>query len=499
MGRGSRIDHPQLSQNIPDLLGTRHSLEPRATTRTLIPNLLIFHNSCMITLTKNIKRNALVLLALTANSAWAQDTPSGISTETGDIIWLLIAAVLVFFMQAGFAMLESGMARAKNTCNIMMKNLLDFSIGSICFFIFGYAFMYGDSSGFLGWSSDYFMMSIASNGQDNTESISWLFQAVFAATAATIAAGAMAERTKFIAYVIYSAMITAFIYPIAGHWIWSGTGFLGGMGMRDFAGSTVVHSVGAWAGLAGAYLLGARKGKYDRKGKPLPIPGHNMPMAALGGFILWFGWYGFNAGSTRAMTGGVAHIAVTTTLAAAAGTIGAALTTWIKFKKPDLSMSINGALAGLVSITASCASVSAGSSIIIGLIGGILVVFSALFVESKLKIDDPIGAISVHGICGAWGTISVGLFGQAAIDVLYWDESTAITDGLFFGGGFDQLVPQVLGVAAVFSFTFLSSLLLFFIVKKTIGLRVSPEEEEEGLDISEHGNEAYPGFQQYED
>lgn len=396
-------------------------------------------------------------------------------------------------------MLESGMTRAKNACNIMMKNLLDFSLGSIGFFLIGYAIMYGDSSGFIGWSSDYFLMSVANEATNNSESAGWLFQAVFAATAATIAAGAMAERTKFLAYILYSVIITALIYPIAGHWIWSGTGFLGGMGMRDFAGSTVVHSVGAWAGLSGAILLGARKGKFDPEGKPLPIPGHNMPLAMLGGFILWFGWYGFNAGSTLAMVGGVAHVAVTTTLAAGAGAIGATLTTWFKFKKPDLSMSINGALAGLVSITACCASVSATSSLIIGLIGGVVVVFSILFIETVLKVDDPIGAVSVHGVCGAWGTIAVGLFGQRSIDIQYWDAETAISDGLFFGGGVSQLIPQVSGVAIVFAFTFATTFGLFFLLKKTLGLRVNEAEEKEGLDIGEHGNEAYADFQQYAD
>jgi Amt family ammonium transporter len=266
------------------------------------------------------------------------------------------------------------------------------------------------------------------------------------------------------------------------------------MGMRDFAGSTVVHSVGGWAALAGALMIGSRLGKYNKDGSVNAIPGHNMPLAALGVFILWFGWYGFNAGSTLLAIGGISHVAVTTTLAAAGGAIAALLTSWIVFKKPELSMSLNGALAGLVGITAPCASVSTGSAVIIGLVAGVLVFFSCLFFERKLKIDDPVGAISVHGVCGAWGTIAVGLFGQRSIDIAYWDEESAIKDGLFFGGGFDQLWVQIVGVGAVFIYVFGAMLIIFAIIKAVMGLRVSDAEQMQGLDIGEHGNTAYSGF-----
>ncbi|WOO39524.1 ammonium transporter [Rubellicoccus peritrichatus] len=430
----------------------------------------------------------------------AEAAAPGMSQVTGDILWLVLAAVLVFFMQAGFAMLESGMTRAKNACNIMMKNILDFSFAALAFWAIGYAFMYGEMGNtFIGWDKGLVFLDTANNGQDNLLSAGWLFQVVFCGTAATIVGGAMAERTKFIGYVIYSIFISALIYPISGHWIWAGDGWLAAMGMRDFAGSTVVHSVGAWAGLAGAIILGARAGKFDKEGRPRPIPGHNLPMASLGCFILWFGWFGFNAGSTLAATDGLAHVAVTTLLAAAAGAAAATLTTWWKFGKPDLTMSINGCLAGLVSITAPCASVSTTSAAIIGAVGGVLVVFSALFIENKLKVDDPVGAISVHGVCGAWGTLSIGLFGSSAIDVLYWDSETAIKDGLFLGGGMDQLLVQAAGVASVFAFTFAAAYILFSALSKTVGIRVKPEDELSGLDIVEHGNEAYADFQVYAD
>lgn len=427
----------------------------------------------------------------------AVEAPSYLSQNTGDILWYLLAAVLVFFMQAGFALVETGLTRAKNACNIMMKNMLDFSFGVVAFAILGYAFMYGDTiGGLIGWSSGFFFMGDALMvGDDlaatNLTAAEWLFQVVFAATAATIASGAMAERTKFVAYIFYSIVITCFIYPIVGHWIWAG-GWLAEMGMRDYAGSTVVHSVGAWAGLAGAIVLGARKGKYDAEGKPLPIPGHNMPMATLGCFILIVGWFGFNAGSTLGAIDDMAYIAMVTMIAAATGCIGASISTWIKFGKPDLSMTLNGALAGLVSITACCGSVSIIGAMAIGLIGGIIVVFSVLFFEQKLRVDDPVGAVSVHGICGIWGTLSVGLFGSTAID------AGLLSDGLFYGGT-AQLGVQAIGIAAVFAFVFPVSLLVFQLIKATTGLRVSEAEELEGLDISEHGNEAYADFQVYAD
>jgi ammonium transporter, Amt family len=439
-----------------------------------------------------------VIMVLHAHSLFAQEEGAEaiayLPQAAGDVLWLVIAGLLVFFMQAGFAMVEAGLTRAKNASNIMMKNLMDFSLGALVYWAIGYALMYGGSgNGFIGWDPSLLFLDGATMGSDNATSAGWFFQVVFAATAATIVSGAMAERTKFVAYCFYSIMISAFLYPTTGHWIWGG-GWLGNMGMRDFAGSTVVHSVGAWAALAGAILIGARKGKFTKEGKVNAIPGHNMPLAALGVFILWFGWYGFNPGSTLMAIEGVAHVAVTTTLAAAAAAVAAMMTTWIWFKKPDLSMSLNGALAGLVGITAPCASVSTGSAVIIGLVAGVLVVFSCFFIEHVLKVDDPVGAISVHGVCGAWGTLSIGLFGSKAIDVLYWDSETCIQDGLFYGGGFHQLWVQFVGVASVFAFTFTCAFILFFILKKTIGLRVSAEEEFKGLDISEHGIESYPNF-----
>lgn len=440
------------------------------------------------------------LLLLPSIASAQEEVPEAVaylSQNTGDILWYLLAAVLVFFMQAGFALVETGLTRAKNACNIMMKNMLDFSFAVIAFAILGYSIMYGDSiGGIFGWSSGYFMMGDALMvGNDlaatNLVAAEWIFQVVFAATAATIASGVMAERTKFIAYILYSIVITCLIYPVVGHWIWAG-GWLSDLGMRDYAGSTVVHSVGAWAGLAGAIVLGARVGKYDADGKPRPIPGHNMPLATLGCFILVMGWFGFNAGSTLAAVDDMAYIAMVTMIAAAAGCIGATVSTWLKFGKPDLSMTLNGCLAGLVSITACCGSVSIVGAMAIGLIGGIIAVFAVLFFEMKLRVDDPVGAVSVHGICGVWGTLAVGLFGSTAID------AGLLSDGLIYGGT-AQIGVQLIGVVAVFAFVFPVSYILFKLIKVTTGLRVSEAEEIDGLDISEHGNEAYADFQVYAD
>lgn len=408
-----------------------------------------------------------------------------------DTVWVIIAGVLVFFMQAGFAMVETGFTRAKNACNILMKNVLDFSIGTIAYWAIGFGIMFGAGGWFMG-TSGFFLNDTGST----FASLDWanvplgakyFFQLVFAATAATIVSGAMAERTKFVAYLAYSAVITAIIYPISGHWIWGG-GWLADCGMWDFAGSTVVHSVGGWIGLTGAIMLGSRIGKYGPDKKPRAIPGHNLPIASLGVFILWFGWFGFNSGSTMAASLDIAHIAVTTNLAAAAGAIAAMLTAWAIFKKPDLSMTLNGALAGLVAITAPCAFVSPSSAILIGFIGGVVVVLSVLLLD-KLRIDDPVGAVSVHGVCGAWGTLAVGLFAQ---DV-FVPGTTG--NGLFFGGGLGLLGAQLLGVAAVFAWCMVTGFILFALIKAVIGLRVSREEELRGLDIGEHGNEAYSGFQ----
>ncbi len=399
-----------------------------------------------------------------------------------NIVWTCIAAFLVFFMQAGFAMVEAGFTRAKNAVNILMKNLMDFSVGTIAFFVVGFGLMFGESNGLFG--TTLFGLSGVEPGMD----WNWtflIFQTVFAATAATIVSGAMAERTKFVGYLAYSFFITLFIYPIFGSWAWGGLldggGWLEGLGFLDFAGSTVVHSVGGWLALAGAIVLGPRIGKYGPDKKPKAILGHNIPLAALGVFILWFGWFGFNPGSTTTGEGSIGYIAVTTNLAAAAGAIVAMVVSWGVIKKPDASMALNGALAGLVSITAGCDGVSPLSSIIIGAVGGALVVFAVLFIDNVLKVDDPVGAVSVHGVCGAWGTLACGLFNMES--------------GLFYGGGLKQLGVQMLGVGAAFIWAFGLGLVLFTVISKTIGLRVSAEEELKGLDIGEHGMEAYSGFQ----
>jgi Amt family ammonium transporter len=421
------------------------------------------------------------------SSAVTEDVVSAIKDEIQtniNIIWTCIAAFLVFFMQAGFAMVETGFTRAKNACNILMKNLMDFSIGSLAFFLIGFGLMFGSSNGLFG--TNMFILSGTEPGSD----WSWtflIFQTVFAATAATIVSGAMAERTRFIAYLIYSAVITLVIYPVFGSWAWGNLlisdnlSWLANLGFHDFAGSTVVHSIGGWLALAGAITLGPRRGKYDSQGKPKAIVGHNIPLAALGVFILWFGWFGFNPGSTTFGDGRAGYIAVTTNLAAASGALIALITSWIVIKKPDISMTLNGALAGLVAITAPCDGVSPLSAIIIGGVAGVLVVLSVLLLDYKFKIDDPVGAISVHGVNGLWGTISYGLF--------------AIDGGLFNGGGFRQLGVQVLGAATAFVWAFGLGLILFWILKKTVGLRVTCEEELKGLDIGEHGNEAYNSFQ----
>jgi Amt family ammonium transporter len=400
-----------------------------------------------------------------------------------NIVWTCIAAFMVFFMQAGFAMVESGFTRAKNTVNILMKNLMDFSIGTIAFFILGFGLMFGVSNGLFG-TTNFLMAGTDIAGKDWNWSFLF-FQTVFAGTAATIVSGAMAERTKFTAYLSYSVFICALIYPIFGSWAWGslldGGGWLENMGFNDFAGSTVVHSIGGWLALAGAIMVGPRIGKYNGGNQAKAIPGHNITIAALGVFILWFGWFGFNPGSTTFGDGDIGRIAVTTNLSAAAGAIAAMFTSWLTFKKPDGSMALNGALAGLVGITAGCASVTPIGSLLIGLGSGILVVLSVLFIDRILKIDDPVGAVSVHGVCGAFGTIAVGLF--------------AVEGGLFYGGGWSLLGVQIIGVLAGFGWAFGLGLVMFYIIKKTVGLRVTEEEELRGLDIGEHGMEGYYGFQ----
>jgi Amt family ammonium transporter len=443
----------------------------------------------------------LVMLGFAVGPAFAETTAVETSAieamkeelQTNiNIVWTCVAAFLVFFMQAGFAMVEAGFTRAKNAVNILMKNLMDFSIGTIAFFLLGFGLMFGVSNGLFG-TTDFAIKNVLGDGEHWNYSF-LIFQTVFAGTAATIVSGAMAGRTKFKAYLVYSVFICAFIYPIFGSWAWgsllNGNGWLEKLGFVDFAGSSVVHSVGGWLALAGAIMLGPRLGKYGIDKKPKAILGHNIPLAALGVFILWFGWFGFNAGSTTVGNGEIGRIAVTTNLAAAAGAVMAMLVSWFIGKKPDASMSLNGALAGLVAITAGCYTVTPIGALVIGLIAGILVVLSVLFIDEVLKIDDPVGAVSVHGVCGAFGTIACGLFNAEA--VLGIKEANT---GLFYGGGLKQLGVQFTGVAACFVWAFIVGLIMFFIIKKVVGLRTSAEEELKGLDIGEHGMEAYSGFQ----
>lgn len=397
-----------------------------------------------------------------------------------DNMWLLIAAFLVMFMQPGFAMVEAGFTRAKNTANILMKNLMDFSIGSLLYWTIGFTIMYGDSiGGFIGMPDLFFMSD--GFGDNYADYADLFFQTVFAATAATIVSGAMAERTEFKAYLWFSIAITVIIYPISGHWTWGG-GWLSQLGFHDFAGSSIVHSVGAWVGLAGAAIIGPRLGKYGKDGKPKAIPGHNLALGALGVFILWFGWFGFNPGSQLAAAGtdnavAIAHIAVTTNLAAAAGAITAMLVAWVRYKRPALSISLNGALAGLVAITAGCDAVNPVGAVLIGTIAGFVLPFAVEFFDKILKVDDPVGAISVHGVSGAIGTLSVGLF--------------STSEGLFYGHGAGLLGIQAIGVLAFFVWAFGGGLILFTILKKAKILRVSRRIEEEGLDVYEHGENAY--------
>lgn len=407
-----------------------------------------------------------------------------------DTMWTLMAAFLVFLMQAGFAMVEAGFTRQKNSANIVMKNLMDFGVASVAYWAIGFALMFGAGNALVG-TSGWFL----SGGEGTFESLSWatppltakwLFQCVFAGTAATIVSGAMAERTKFKAYLIYSGLISGIIYPISGHWIWGG-GWLASREFLDFAGSTVVHSVGGWAALVGALYLGPRLGKYGKDGRTRALPGHSMPLAMLGVFILWFGWFGFNPGSTMAATLSIADIAVTTNLAAAAGAIVAMAVAWRMGKKPDVGMSANGALAGLVGITAGCAFVENWAALVIGAASGGVVVLSVMFFD-RVKIDDPVGAISVHGVCGALGTVAVGLFASPRLV-----EAAGVgSEGLLYGGGFGQLGVQLLGVGAVALWTLTASAVVFGLIKATMGLRVSAEEEIEGLDIGEHGMWGYP-------
>lgn len=458
----------------------------------LMLSFLYFYLSRRLYMKQRLTTVLLVLMfCLIGGNAFAEDSIASNKIAL-DTVWVIVAAVLVMFMQPGFALLEAGFTRAKNACNILMKNLMDFAFGSFFFWLIGFGLMFGAGNAFFG-TSGFFLH----DGGTTFDSLSWttvpleakyFFQLVFCATAATIVSGAMAERTKFTAYIAYSIITCAIIYPISGHWIWGG-GWLANLGMWDFAGSTVVHSVGGWLALVGALMVGPRIGKYAVDGSPKAIPGHSIPLGALGVFILWFGWFGFNPGSTMAAVPDIAHIAATTNIAAALGAIAAMLTSWVLFKKPDPSMSFNGAVAGLVAITAPCAFVSIGSAALIGIVAGVLVVLSIIFLDKVLHIDDPVGAISVHGVCGTWGTFALGLFAQ---DVF---SPGTTGNGLFYGGGLKLLGVQSLGIISVFAWCMVTGFIMFYLIKSFIGLRVSREEELRGLDIDEHGTEAYHGFQ----
>ena len=416
----------------------------------------------------------IVIVWHTAASAQGLDAPANVEELQAVVntVFLLFCSVLVIFMNAGFGMLEAGFCRQKNAVNILAKNLIVFGIATLAYWAIGYGLMYGEGNSFIGTSGFFFSGDAAAYGDEAyplavPASISFLFQVAFAATAATIVSGAVAERIEFSAFLIFSTLLVAISYPITGHWVWDG-GWLSEMGFSDFAGSTVVHSVGGWAALVGAAILGPRIGKYQN-GRISAIPGHNMGFATLGCLILWIGWFGFNPGSELAATANIAYIALTTNLSAAAGGVAATFTSWVKDGKPDISMIINGVLAGLVGITAGCADVSYLSAVIIGAIAGVIVVFSVAFFDS-IKIDDPVGATSVHLVCGIWGTLAVGIFGTA------------------------NILTQLIGIVAIGAFTVIFSAIVWGLVKVTIGVRVHSDAELIGLDISEHGMEAYSGF-----
>lgn len=399
-----------------------------------------------------------------AGAASAQEATLTDVVSSVNAVWLVIAGVLVMFMQAGFALVEAGFTRAKNAGNIIMKNVMDFSVGGIVYWAFGFALAYGGSTfgGFVAYGDVFFF-------DDNARAGEWFFQVVFAATAATIISGAVAGRVKFTSYLLYTPFVTGLIYPIVTHWVWGG-GWLSGQGFLDFAGSGVVHMLGGVAALAGCIVVGPRIGKYGADGKPRPIPGHSVTLGALGVFILWFGWYGFNAGSTLTAVGAdITTPVVTTTLAACAGSIGAMAMAWLFVGKPDVGFTLNGVLAGLVGITAGTDHFGFGAAILTGLIAGVLMVVSVIVIE-RIGIDDPVGAISVHGTAGLWGVVSVGILGSGS------------------------LTTQLLGAGAIIAWAFLTSFTIFKLINMTVGLRVSPEEEIEGLDRSEHGGEAYPEF-----
>lgn len=411
-----------------------------------------------------------------------------------DTLWVFLAAVLVFFMNLGFASLEAGMARSKNTVNILSKNFIVFAVSSLGFMLLGWGLMFGGDNPFLGTQHLFILGESDLSFYDDTLTSNvpfwgkFFFQLVFCGTAATIVSGAVAERIKYITFIVFSFVLTLVIYPIVGHWVWGG-GWLADLGFLDFAGDTVVHSLGGWAALAGALVLGPRIGKYDKDGKPRAIPGHNMSLAVIGLFVLWLGWFGFNPGSTMSFQNpaDVMHILMTTNTSAIAAVLTATAASWLLLGKPDLGMTINGCLAGLVAITGGCAYISIGNSLLIGAVAGVLVVFAVLFFD-RVKVDDPVGATSVHLCCGVFGTLCIGLFAQEGVTTL------STRNGLFYGGGAGLLGTQLLGIAAVGAFVFAASLVLWWVLKKTMGIRVTREEEIAGLDIGEHGNHAYPDF-----
>lgn len=411
-----------------------------------------------------------------------------------DTLWVFLCAILVFFMNLGFATVEAGFARSKNTVNILSKNFIVFAVSSLGFMLLGWGLMFGGDNPIVGTENLWILGGTDLSVYDDTLTSSvpfwgkFFFQLVFCGTAATIVSGVVAERVKYISFIIFSFVLTLLIYPIVGHWIWGG-GWLADLGFQDFAGDTAVHSVGGWAALAGAMLLGPRIGKYDKNKRPRAIPGHSMSLAVIGLFVLWLGWFGFNPGSTMSFQNpsDVMHILMTTNSSAIAAVMTSTITAWIFIGKPDLGMTINGCLAGLVGVTASCAYVTVGASLLIGAIAGIIVVFAVMFFD-RIGIDDPVGATSVHLCCGVFGTICVGLFAKEGV------TSLSTKNGLFYGGGFGLLGVQLLGIVAVGAFVFAASMLVWFVLKKTVGIRVPAEEEIAGLDIGEHGNRAYPDF-----
>ena len=411
-----------------------------------------------------------------------------------DTLWVFLAAILVFFMNLGFASVEAGFARSKNTVNILSKNFIVFAVSSLGFLLLGWGLMFGGDNPFIGTEHLFILGSQDLSFYDNTLTSSvpfwgkFFFQLVFCGTAATIVSGSVAERVKYITFILFSFVLTLVIYPIVGHWVWGG-GWLADLGFRDFAGDAVVHSLGGWSALAGAMLLGPRIGKYGKDGKPRAIPGHSMSLAVIGLFVLWLGWFGFNPGSTMSFQNpeDVVHILMTTNTAAIAAVLTSTAASWLVMGKPDLGMTINGCLAGLVGITGGCAYVSVGSSLVIGAAAGVLVVFAVLFFD-RVHVDDPVGATSVHLCCGVFGTVCIGLFAQEGV------TSLSARSGLFFGGGTGLLVTQLIGVAAVGAFVLVASGLVWLILKYTVGIRVSAQEELSGLDIGEHGNIAYPDF-----